>query len=319
MTGSMSAPSAAGVGTNDIPARQLEPTTIDLLRARKRSYACAKRIFGFNVALGIILPTLNVALAPIYPGLKPFIAFASLVVLILDVAYLERLQKDFVVRGAKLQEEVDVYIMRLPWNAFLVGRSVEPEDKRAASATLMSDSNEAQLRNWYEPCVGEVPLRFGRLICQRTNINYDARLRQSYGYWLLGLTVSLGILLLIFAVGMDLTATQLLLVLAVPYTPLLTWAVRDYRRQVDTIQALSNLNAEFLKLWTKALDGASEADMEERSRELQDAIYQRRVSNPLVFDWVYNRLRSKNEDTAHHAASAYVAQAMAALSKQGGA
>jgi hypothetical protein len=28
-----------------------------------------------------------------------------------------------------------------------------------------------------------------------------------------------------------------------------------------------------------------------RSRELQDAIYNHRVSSPLIFDWVYNLLR----------------------------
>ena len=311
--------SAPTVATNDIPTRQLELDTLSLLRARKRSYTSAKWIFGLTVALGILLPTLNVLLAPTFPELKPFVALVALLVLILDVAYLDRSQRAFIIRGAKLQEEVDVRVLRMPWNDFLVGAKVEPEDVQAASAKPLSKKLEGQLRNWYEPCVGEVPIQFGRLICQRTNITYDARLRQSYGRLLLWSTVGLGVLLLFWAVAKNLTSSQLLLTLAVPYTPLLTWAVRDYRRQADTTQALSNLNAEFRKLWAKALAGMTDAELEARSRELQDAIYQRRVSNPLVFDWVYACLRNKNEDAAHYAAAGLVAEAKSSLVKRGGA
>ena len=33
-----------------------------------------------------------------------------------------------------------------------------------------------------------------------------------------------------------------------------------------------------------------------RSRELQDAIFNHRSSSPLIFDWVYNFLRSRMEE-----------------------
>lgn len=45
-----------------------------------------------------------------------------------------------------------------------------------------------------------------------------------------------------------------------------------------------------------------------RSRELQDAIYNHRVSSPLIFDWIYNRLRSQMEERMNAGAQELVDQ-----------
>ncbi|KVU74717.1 hypothetical protein WK73_15140 [Burkholderia ubonensis] len=101
--------------------------------------------------------------------------------------------------------------------------------------------------------------------------------------------------------------------LLVPFMPVLTWALKERLQHANTALSLTNLGAEWDKIWARALDGASETDVKNDSRDLQDAIYQHRERSPLVFDWVYYRLRTANEDQAHHAANDLVEMAKKAL------
>ncbi|HNB77160.1 MAG TPA: S-4TM family putative pore-forming effector [Rhodocyclaceae bacterium] len=302
--------------SNSIPSKQLLPEHVALLRARFRAYQLVKRIQALFLILTITLPVASVLLVPTYPQIKPYVALMALVLLLLDTTLIERLQKDLMKRGARLQEEFDVKVLGMSWNRFVTGAMVDHEDAHAASAKPLSRTREAELTPWYEPCVGEVPLALGRLICQRTNISYDGRLRRRYGAYLLYGTITTGVALLFAALALDLSFSAMLLTLAVPFTPVLNWALREHRKQLDTVTALANLKAEFERLWDKALAGAEPADLEKGSRQLQDAIYQHRASSPLVFDWVYDFLRKANEDEAHHAAWQLVTQAKAVVSKE---
>jgi hypothetical protein len=301
---------------NDIPTKQNRPHLLALLRARKRTYKAAKLTQGVFVLLTIALPVVSVFLAPDHPHLKPYLALAALALLLVDTGIIERLQKDRMKRGAKLQEAFDADVLSIPWNRFVVGARVDPEDVHSASARLLTPKREAELLDWYATCVGEIPLPVARLICQRTNISYDARLRQRYGGALLLGTVALGLLLMIVGLAFDLNFSELLLTVLVPFTPVFSWALREHRKQADTASALMNLKSECEKLWDTALNGGADTEIACGSRELQDAIYQHRVSSPLVFDWVYNKMRRSNEDEANHAAGYFVAQAKAAMAKE---
>lgn len=301
--------------TNDIPAKQTRPEFVTLLRARYRTYRDAKVTQGFFVLLTIVLPVMSVLLAPAYPQAKEYLALTGLILLLLGIGIIDRIQKDRIKKGAKLQEEFDVNVLDMPWNRFVAGSKVDPEDVRAASVRPLSEKRESQLTPWYEPCIGEIPLSFGRLICQRTNISYDERLRKKYGSYLLYGTIVLGIVLLFTGLAFELNFSEMILTVGVPFTPLLGWALREHRKQADTANTLANLKSEFAKLWDKALGGADASQLERGSRELQDAIYQHRASSPLVFDWVYDRLRSANEDEARHAAECLVDQAKMAVNK----
>lgn len=298
---------------NEIPSQQALPELVALIRARDRTYRAAKLTQGTFVILSILLPIAGVFLGPNYPSLKPFLALSGLILLLVDTAYLDRLQKDRIKHGAKLQEEFDVTVLQLPWNRFVAGAKVDPEDVRAASGKPLSQARESQIACWYEPCVGEVPIQLARLICQRTNISYDARLRRTYGTWLLYGTVALGVILSFVGIAFDLSLSGLLLTVVVPLMPLLNWALRERHKQADTANHLVALKGEFEKLWEMALKGTRSRDLDMRSRELQDAIYQHRASSPLVFDWVYYRLRNRNEDEAQHAAQMLVQQAKESL------
>ncbi|NPC58537.1 S-4TM family putative pore-forming effector [Caenimonas soli] len=298
--------------TNNIPVNQATPDLVKLARARQNTYKTAKWALGAFVLASIALPVLGAFFGK-WDEAKPYFALAGLALLFIDVVLLQRKQKDSIKRAAKMAEEFDTKVLRLPWNRFVAGEKVLPEDVREASKKLLSSKREEQIASWYESAVGEVPLHFGRLVCQRTNINYDQRLRRQYGGWLLSLTAIVGGVLFLIAFAKDSKLSELVMGFAVPFTPVLAWALRENRKQLDTATSLDRLQSEFQKIWADAISGVSAKEMESRSRQLQDAIYQHRASAPLLFDWVYTLLRDKNEDEAHHAARALVNEAKAAL------
>lgn len=302
--------------TNDIPTMQLRPELLALMRARRRVYSRAKLVHGLFVLVSVALPVLSVILSASPPDVKAYFALTALILLLLDIGVIEGAQKDRLKKGARLQEEFDVTVMDMPWNRFVAGAKVDPEDVRAASAKPLSKKAEAELIGWYEPCVGDVSPSFGRLICQRTNITYDSRIRRMYGSVLLYIAILLGIGLLFTGLIFKLNFSDMVLTVLVPVTPVLGWALREHRKQMDAANALVNLKSEFEKLWDKALNGSDPSELRQGSRQLQDALYQHRASSPLVFDWVYGLLRSANEDTARHAAQSLVVQAKHATNKE---
>ena len=280
-----------------------------LLRARHRNYNFAKLTQGVLVTLSIILPLIGVFAGPYLPEVRPYIALSALILLLLETALMDRLQKDRLKRGAKLQEQFDTEVFSLPWNSFVAGAPVEPEEVRSLSTKPLSEDRERHFEAWYEACIGRLPVHLARLVCQRTNISYDARLRRKYGNELLYGTIGFGVVLLFIGMGMGLKFPDLVMTLLVPFMPVLTWALKERLQHANTAVALTNLGNEWEKIWTKALAGADPAAVATGSRALQDAIYQHRERSPLVFDWVYYRQRSVNEDEAQHAAEELVAKA----------
>ncbi|AYH43576.1 S-4TM family putative pore-forming effector [Azoarcus sp. DN11] len=298
---------------NEFATSQMRPENKLLLRARDRNYRAAKLTQGIVVALSIVLPVIGVLVGTSHPEVRPYVALGGLILLLLETALIDRVLKGWLKRGAKLQEQFDTEVFDLSWNKFVTGARVEPEDVRALSAKPLSVIRERHFDNWYEPCVSQLPKHLARLVCQRTNISYDSRLRRRYGDRLLVLTLLFGVGLLFAGLIMGLSVPELVITLLVPFMPVLSWALKERLQHSNTATSLTNLGNEWDKIWTLALSGASEAEVTRESRNLQDAIYQHRERSPLVFDWVYYRLRTANEDEAHHAAEELVMNAKKAL------
>lgn len=303
---------------NDITELQAKPEMVRLIWARDKTYQAAKHTQGWFVFWTAAVPVIGALTSGLWPNLKPALALISLLLLFLDVGLIDRLQKERLKRGAKLQEEFDTKAFGLPWNKFVAGDKVLPEDVTEAASAAMPAKRQKEIETWYEASVSRVPLAYGRLVCQRTNISYDSRLRRRYGNGLFSVTLVLVIIFLVAGVLLDPKFTDAILGLAM-VAPMLSWALREHRKQLDTCNSLQNLQSEFKTVWTKALEGASDEELKVGSRQLQDAIYQHRASEPLVFDWVYYRMRSKNEREAHAAAEEFVKQAEEALSARGAA
>lgn len=300
-----------------IDTEQNKPERLDLLRAQRGFYARAKLYQNTFAMCALLLPTLGVLFGASFPAIRPWLGAGSILVLLLEVGIVSRLQRENCKRAAKVQEQFDTEVLKLDWNRLVAGGKVDAEDIRSITYGPLQDAERKRLLDWYEPAIARLPLPVGRVICQRTNITYDIRVRNVYAGILMALAIFLCVILTFLGIHQGQTVNDLIL-WCLPALPFVTFVLREYRKQKDTIDTLSTLKGEVEKLWEKALAGTPFDELTRGSRALQDAIYRHRASNPLVFDWLYDWLRKRNEDLTHHAIEKLVAEAQQKLEAEGG-
>jgi hypothetical protein len=300
---------------NQIAAEQNKPERLVLLRAQRLFYARAKTSQNVFAMLALALPVITLLLGKQLPEIRPYLGLVSIALLLLDVGVFSRQQKEDCKRGAKVQEQFDTDVLCLNWNKLVAGSRVDVEEIREITSKPMPPKEKDRLENWYEPAVAQLPLGLGRLICQRTNITYDMRVRKSYSNILLTSAILLLIVMTSYGIYQKLPLDEFVMLYPIAL-PLGAFLLREHRKQRDTIDTLTTLRGEVEKIWEKAL-GASEPELEASSRALQDAIYRNRSSNPLVFDRLYDWLRTRNEDLTRHGANALVEEAQKKLAASG--
>jgi len=297
---------------NEITNDQKRDDRLDLLRAQRTYYRRAKRLQTAFLVLALILPGAGVFWGAAHPDVRPLLALSSIALLLFEIGLATRVQRDWVKAAARIQEQFDTEIFQLPWNQFVVGSKVDPEVIRSVTRKPITAAQRKELEGWYEHCVGSLPLPLGRLICQCTNITYDMRVRKVYAAGCFILAILLIAAPMYYGVHEGLTLSALLLNI-VPVTPFAAFALREHRKQSDAVETLTTLKSEVDKLWAKALKTPGSAELAQDSRNLQDAIYRNRTSNPLVYDWVYWLKRKLNEDLARYRAETLVAEAQRSL------
>lgn len=293
---------------NEIDKKQVEPRMLNLLRARTLIYRYTKNYQAMGLWVSLGFPVVGLVASAFFPSSKPFIAFFALTFSFLEVLLFDRWLRTQLKNAAKLQEEFDCAVLGMDWNTFLVGSRIDPEDVFADACRKLSDKDEKRLVNWYPLAVKKLPLHLARLVCQRTNLWYDSALRKRYRVVLLT-----GAILLVAIVGaaslaINFTMTSFVLSTLAPMTPVMIWAFRECNRQAATCELLDRLNEEVKKLWARSREGRTEQEISMWSRELQDAIYNHRVSSPLIFDWIYNRLRNQMEERMNAGAEHWVSE-----------
>lgn len=281
---------------NEIDKKQVETRMLNLLRARTLIYRRAKNVQAVGLIISLVFPIVGLIVSALLLPAKPFIAFAALMFSFLEVLFLDRWHRTQLQNAAKLQEDFDCTVLQMDWNTFLVGNRIDPEDVFADACKKLSEKDEQRLINWYPLAVKELPVYLARLVCQRTNLWYDSALRKRYRRVILAGCVALIAGAGIISLAIDHTMTTFVLSTLAPMTPVMIWAFRECNRQVATIEVLDRLNDEVKKLLSRARSGATEQEISMRSRELQDAIFNHRSSSPLIFDWIYNFLRSGMEE-----------------------
>jgi hypothetical protein len=181
----------------------------------------------------------------------------------------------------------------MPWNSFAAGSRIDEEKVDSAARNWRGD--EAKLRGWYGAIPERAPLPLARVVCQRTNLWYDMSLRRSYRSLLICCAVVAFLGLIVGSVVMKLTTLDFVAVAATA-APALLWVVREQFRQSDAADAGEALKSDAERLFDEVKSGAcSEAACEGRSREFQDAIFARRVANPLIFPLIYRFMRPEME------------------------
>jgi SMODS-associating 4TM effector domain len=292
---------------NAIPERQNSSAALELMRARQQTYARATRLLIAQFALTVGLPVVLGFIALAAPAIRPYTTAITLLISVVDVTLLDRLQRNHIKLAAKIAESFDCLVLELPWNTFVVGKRPDPEVLVEAERAWRG--GDSGILNWYPVEVGKAPLHLARIICQRTNLRYDAALRRHYGASVLGGAALLLVALLATAFVTGMTVEVFIASVVAPAGPVLMWACREYFRQRDTAEAQETVKGDAEALWTRAkTGGCAEDECADQARAFQNAIYTRRAASPLMLPWVYKLRRPQMEDQMNRSASAFLAE-----------
>ncbi|MET3225848.1 hypothetical protein ABIF35_006635 [Bradyrhizobium japonicum] len=287
---------------NTIARDQDTPEFRRLLMARQRIYSDATRYQILQIALTVALPVVGAVLALAYPQARPYVALYGLIATALDVMWVDRMQRRLLKVAAKISEEFDCALLKMPWNSFVAGKREDAETIDAAARRWSDDTSS--IAGWYIGVTTTARHSMARLVCQRMNLQYDASLRKKYGTYLISGAGILFITLIIVAVVKDLKLIDSAAI-AATISPAIFWAIREHFRQSDSAATNEILKVEAEKfLDSVRANGCDDAECDKRSRELQDALFQRRVANPLVLPAVYWLMRNELEKQAHAGADA---------------
>jgi len=297
---------------NQIPQQQLLPNQIDRLAAQKYFYLMAERIHTVHLFLSGPCVLLGSLIVVFFPKFNVYTAFWGILITFSDILFLDSYQKSLKKQAAKIQELFDCEVLSLDWSILKCGR--RPEEETILEAALKFNAiqpNYPYLKNWYPSEVGQLPIHKARIICQRTNCWWDAKLRRTYANVIIFLVIILAIILLILGLISGSTLENFLLATLVPLTPALILGTRQYKEHIESALSWQNLKEYSEYLWEQAIVGQkSLQEITQLSRHLQDEIYEHRCKSPLIFNWLYHRLRPTYSQQMDRAVKVMIEEAL---------
>lgn len=297
---------------NSINKEENTNKQLERLAGHRQLYSEAKKILALQIFLSVpvvLLWSIGIAWRQ---ELKVYAAFYGVILTLADFVLLTPLQKNIKEKAAKIQELFDCDVLKLEWRRFKIGRKPDEESiSEACKNYLKEHKNYSALRNWYPSGLEKLPLQFARIICQRTNCWWDAKLRRRYANLMLAMGFTLTIIVFLIGLIDGMSLEKFLLAVFIPLLPVFMLSIREYKENNECAKAVDSLKGHSEKLWEKTLaHRADRKELENDSRILQDEIYDRRRNGPLVFDWIYSFLRKAFEEQMNIGAKVLVKEAI---------
>lgn len=298
--------------SNQIPVRQNLPEFINRLAASSRAYDIVKSTSKWQTASAIFVAILGPVVSFTYPDARGWVALCAVAILLADLLFFEPRVKRNQELGAKIQEVFDTYLLELPWNSHRVGSPPDHEEISSLAESFKTKGSTDRLLNWYPPAAGDIPLEYGRFVCQRANMRWDMALRRYFGGLFVALIALLVLLVCSAALALKWDASQIAVSLILPVMPIAVKLLRESRKHFDSAATSERAKNLLESIWQAALQGGSSSDqLREDSRRLQDELYDRRKGSPTVPQWLYLWLKPNYERDMHFATAEMVKQVQA--------
>ncbi|MDX2082656.1 MAG: S-4TM family putative pore-forming effector [Rickettsiales bacterium] len=292
-----------------ISVEQNKEKQIKRLQAQRQLYSTAKKLFILQLILSVPVAILTTFLAIVFPMIKVWVSIWGIFVIIICKAWLTPWQKKLQADATKIQEIFDCDVLQIPWNEIKAGRLPEPELVKKYSDKYKAEKMPT-LRDWYPVEVSDLPLHVGKIICQRSNCWWDSTQRRQYANIIVTGLAILFFIAVVLALKKNLGLLDFVLNILIPFFPAILFGVQQYHDHKETANRLDSIRAHFESLWQEILsDSIIKKRLEEKTRSLQDEIYDNRRKSPLVFDEIFKMLRNDYEKRMNHAASEYISEA----------
>lgn len=300
---------------NDFSDRQNMPQQLNYLAAQRAIYRKAKGIavlrFFINVPFvviisvtAIILNKNNILQAVGFQqiDLSWVPAFFAVVVTLLDMLILTSLIDDLREKAAKIQELFDTSVLGLPWNHIATGERPDHEDINKYSHSIRKNQEEfLKLIDWYSAKLNNLPIEVVAIICQRSNLCWDAELREYFARLMAAIAIFWVILLVAIGLYQGLTLKTFFLNVMVPTLPVIIFSSRQWIENKRAITQLVSLKSLVNESWENLLaQRESESKLMRKARAIQDQIFINRKTNPLIFDWVYEKNKRLQHESMYY-------------------
>jgi hypothetical protein len=293
---------------NSIPQEQNAYRRLDLLAAQRQLYSDAKSLQMISVIISVPVVIVWSILVALFPLLAVYAGLWGIIVTFLELLVFSRLQKTTQEKAARVQQIFDCEVLQFNWTSLNCGIRVEPETIVDASNRFKrKNPNCSNLQDWYPISVGRLPIFQARIICQRSNVWWDSQLRRRYSSWIVIILVALTTTVLLIGLIGGLTLEKFLLAVLAPLTPAFAFGLRQYTEHNEAAARLDRLRENAEALVQEVINGRfTPQDFERESYSLQMQIYDNRRRSPLIFDWLYSRLRRKDEEHMNRGAESLV-------------
>jgi hypothetical protein len=281
--------------SDNILTRENEKSSIEKLAAQREIYSSAKNYFYLQTFIAVLSLVLLSFAQLIFPktDLTLVIATVSFLAVISD-NLLDKYVSDLKEKAAKIQELFDTYVLNIRWNNILCLDKPEfNEIFKHFQEHKIKKRDFSKFANWYEKEITAVSEQAGKIICQKTNCNYDSSIRKRYNSVILFIGIATIILILLFTIFSETTFSKILLTVIFPSAPIIQWTHKNVMINNDSIKNLEQLNSMINSAWSDLKTGETVSN--ETVRQIQDGIYLNRKGSPLIPDFIYNKLRNKLE------------------------
>lgn len=294
---------------NNIPDRQNQPEFLEMIVAAAHSYRAVGFFSMVQSALAILVAFGGFIVAMFLPSSMDLMAILSVFVLLIDALVIEPLARSKQDLGARIQELFDTRLLEIPWNSLRCQERPDPEDIHRLAGDSHANIADSVTREWYPRVVGDVEIEYARLLCQRTNLRWDSKLRVVY---LQCITLSLiGVFcgVLLYGVISRMLVGPWIVKVVLPLCPTVLKLSRLAIREKEAASRSERAKRILEEVWKNGLDGkATHSDFIEGARRLQDEIYERRRMNPRVPRLLYLMYRGEFETEMRVATECLVAE-----------
>lgn len=290
---------------------QNQNTEAALLRiaAQRKLYADAKKLFALESLLATVVPVVGTGLAFVWYDIRIWFALASFFAWWAIFAVLEPTRKSLCRKAASVQELFDREVLQLPANDRLP-LSIGREEIVASGTRWIGKHGDEKLRAWYPEATDVLPPRLARIVCQRSNLGWDAELRYKYATTCWALLAALFAGWISLGLAANMTVRDAVIYWLLPLTPIIYLLAKQARSHGSIAQRKSRLIVQAESVWNLALTRPNqEKKLTSLSRDLQDELFDLRCAPELIWDWLYNWRRGKAETLMQKTAADYVEEA----------
>lgn len=283
---------------NNIVELQNRPENIKMLKAMRHLYSKVGKLTKYYFIFCVLFPIVISFAKPFissedYQVLFHFMIAYNLLSLMAGLWLECKIKKERVL-AAKIQQQFDCNVFELQWNRYTFGAQPSLEDINSNAKS----SNDEDFLNWYDRDVDIVDRMLAVIICQRINLTYDVALRKKFLCSLTLISIIILIIILGIAFYEDEGLRTTIVFVAVPLIPVIRWFFSTRKANSDNIEKCERIKKiidDYLEEYRNNGIVFSDIDL----CEIQNCIYDHRKTAFKIPDFIYNKMRSKQEEATH--------------------